>query len=56
MALAHMHAGGTNVVVPRFDPEDAVRLIDRHRITHVSTFPLCWPASWMPPRSSTAGW
>jgi acyl-CoA synthetase (AMP-forming)/AMP-acid ligase II len=39
MALAHMHAGGTSVVVPRFDPEDAVRLIDRHRITHVSDFP-----------------
>src|SRR5947209_8329432 len=39
MALAHMHAGGTNVVVPRFDPEDAVRLIDRHRVTHVSDFP-----------------
>jgi long-chain acyl-CoA synthetase len=39
MALAHMHAGGTNVVVPRFDPEEAVRLIDRHRITHVSDFP-----------------
>jgi len=35
MALANMHAGGTSVVVPRFDPEEAVRLIDRHRITHV---------------------
>jgi len=39
MALAHMHAGGTNVVVPRFDAEEAVRLIDRHRITHLSDFP-----------------
>src|SRR5712692_6995633 len=39
MALAHMHAGATNVVVPRFDAEEAVRLIDRHRITHVSDFP-----------------
>jgi acyl-CoA synthetase (AMP-forming)/AMP-acid ligase II len=38
-ALAHMHAGGASVVVPRFDPEEAVRLIDRHRITHVSDFP-----------------
>src|SRR5712692_2020151 len=39
MALAHMHAGGANVVMPRFDAEEAVRLIDRHRITHVSDFP-----------------
>jgi acyl-CoA synthetase (AMP-forming)/AMP-acid ligase II len=39
MALAHMHAGATNVVVPRFDAEEAVRLIDRHRITHLSDFP-----------------
>ena len=38
-ALAHLHAGGANVVVSRFDAEDAVRLIDRHRITHVSDFP-----------------
>jgi acyl-CoA synthetase (AMP-forming)/AMP-acid ligase II len=39
MALAHMHAGGASVVVSRFDAEDAVRLIDRHRITHLSDFP-----------------
>src|SRR5713101_7719613 len=39
MALAHMHAGATNVVVPRFDAEEAVRLIDRHRIAHISDFP-----------------
>ncbi len=38
-ALAHMHAGGACVVVSRFDAEEAVRLIDRHRITHVSDFP-----------------
>jgi acyl-CoA synthetase (AMP-forming)/AMP-acid ligase II len=38
-ALAHMHAGGASVVVPRFDPEEAVRLIDRHRVTHLSDFP-----------------
>ena len=38
-ALAHMHAGGASVVVSRFDPEEAVRLIDRHRVTHVSDFP-----------------
>jgi len=39
MALAHMHAGGASVLVSRFDGEDAVRLIDRHRVTHVSDFP-----------------
>jgi acyl-CoA synthetase (AMP-forming)/AMP-acid ligase II len=38
-AMAHMHAGGASVVVSRFDAEEAVRLIDRHRITHVSNFP-----------------
>ena len=39
MAMAHMHAGGASVMVSRFDAEEAVRLIDRHRITHVSDFP-----------------
>ncbi|MGH7416455.1 MAG: AMP-binding protein, partial [Candidatus Rokuibacteriota bacterium] len=38
-ALAHMHAGGASIVVSRFDAEEAVRLIDRHRVTHVSDFP-----------------
>src|SRR3989441_554377 len=38
-AMAHLHAGGAVVVLPRFDAEEAVRLIDRHRITHVSDFP-----------------
>jgi acyl-CoA synthetase (AMP-forming)/AMP-acid ligase II len=38
-AMAHMHAGGASVLVPRFEAEEAVRLIDRHRITHVSDFP-----------------
>jgi long-chain acyl-CoA synthetase len=38
-ALAHMHAGGASVVVRHFDAEEAVRLIDRHRVTHVSDFP-----------------
>ena len=39
MALAHMHAGGASVIVSRFDAEEAVRLIDRHQVTHVSDFP-----------------
>lgn len=38
-AMAHMHAGGASVVVARYDAEEAVRLIDRHRVTHVSDFP-----------------
>jgi acyl-CoA synthetase (AMP-forming)/AMP-acid ligase II len=38
-AMAHMHAGAASVVMSRFDPEEAVRLIDRHRITHISDFP-----------------
>src|SRR5262249_14751394 len=38
-AMAHRHAGGALVVVSRFDADEAVRLIDRHRITHVSDFP-----------------
>jgi long-chain acyl-CoA synthetase len=39
MTLAHLHAGGTIVIMPRFDAGDAVRLIDRHCVTHVSDFP-----------------
>src|SRR5262245_34765590 len=39
LSLAHLHAGGACVLVPRFDAEEAVRLIDRHGITHVSDFP-----------------
>jgi len=38
-ALAHLHAGGACVVVARFEAEEAVRLIDRHGITHLSDFP-----------------
>jgi long-chain acyl-CoA synthetase len=38
-ALAILHAGGAVAVVPKFDAEEAVRLIDAHRITAVSDFP-----------------
>jgi long-chain acyl-CoA synthetase len=38
-ALAHLHAGGASVVMARYDADEAVRLIDRHRVTHVSDFP-----------------
>jgi long-chain acyl-CoA synthetase len=37
--LAVLHAGGASVVMPRFDGDEAVRLIDRHRVTHLSDFP-----------------
>jgi acyl-CoA synthetase (AMP-forming)/AMP-acid ligase II len=37
--VTHLHAGGTSVLVARYDAEEAVRLIDAHRITHVSDFP-----------------
>jgi acyl-CoA synthetase (AMP-forming)/AMP-acid ligase II len=39
MTMAHMHAGGANVIVSRFDATEAVALIDRHRVTHLSNFP-----------------
>jgi len=39
LTMAHLHAGGASVLVPRFDAEEAVRLIDRHGITHLSDFP-----------------
>src|SRR5882672_2271624 len=29
-ALVHLHAGAASVLVSRYDPEEAVRLIDRH--------------------------
>jgi acyl-CoA synthetase (AMP-forming)/AMP-acid ligase II len=37
--MMHMHAGGASVIVARYDADEAVRLIDQHRITHVSDFP-----------------
>ena len=38
-ALAVMHAGGANVLMSRFDPQLAVRLIDQHGVTWVTSFP-----------------
>jgi long-chain acyl-CoA synthetase len=37
-ALAVMHAGGANVVVPRFDAEECVRLVDEHKVTFFTSF------------------
>jgi acyl-CoA synthetase (AMP-forming)/AMP-acid ligase II len=39
LAMAHLHAGGASVLMTRFDADEAVRLIDRHRVTHLSDFP-----------------
>jgi long-chain acyl-CoA synthetase len=39
MTLAVLQAGGANVVMTRFDADEAVRLIDRHRVTLISSFP-----------------
>jgi len=38
-ALATMHAGGANVVLSRFEAQQAVQLIDAHRVTYVTSFP-----------------
>ena len=38
-ALAVMHAGGTTVLMARFDAHQAVQLIDAHRVTYVTSFP-----------------
>jgi long-chain acyl-CoA synthetase len=38
-ALAVMHAGGANVLMARFDADDAVHLIDIHHATYVTSFP-----------------
>ncbi|HVS63621.1 MAG TPA: AMP-binding protein [Thermoanaerobaculia bacterium] len=38
-ALAHLHAGGANVVLPRFEAAASVELIDRWSITHIADFP-----------------
>jgi long-chain acyl-CoA synthetase len=37
--LAVLHAGGCNVVMPKYDAAEAVRLIDEHGGTHISDFP-----------------
>lgn len=38
-ALAVMHAGGANVLMSRFDADLAVRLIDEHSVTFLTSFP-----------------
>lgn len=38
-ALATMHAGGANVLMPRFDAASALQLMDAHGVTLVTSFP-----------------
>jgi acyl-CoA synthetase (AMP-forming)/AMP-acid ligase II len=37
--LATMHAGGANVLMTRFNVEVAIRLIEAHRVTFITSFP-----------------
>jgi len=37
--VTHLHAGGASVLVARYEAEEAVRLVDAHRVSHVSDFP-----------------
>lgn len=39
MALSTLRTGGTLVIQPRFDAEEALALIERHRITHAFMVP-----------------
>ncbi|MGQ4809887.1 Long-chain-fatty-acid--CoA ligase FadD13 [Candidatus Entotheonellaceae bacterium PAL068K] len=38
-ALSIMHAGGTNVTLSRFNADQAVQLIDTHKVTLIGSFP-----------------
>ncbi|NWF54356.1 MAG: AMP-binding protein [Syntrophaceae bacterium] len=39
LSFAVMHAGGKNVLMPKFDPELALQLIEREKITAIGEFP-----------------
>ena len=47
---ATVWAGGTHVIMPRFDPGLAIDLIEREALTHTPPSPACW--RWRPTRSS----
>jgi len=38
-SFSTMHAGGANVLMHRFDTETAVRLIEAHQVTYLTSFP-----------------
>lgn len=39
LAFSIMHAGGKNVIMPRFDPELALQIIEKEKITTIGEFP-----------------
>jgi acyl-CoA synthetase (AMP-forming)/AMP-acid ligase II len=39
IAFAIMHAGGKSVIMPKFDPELALQLMEKEKITTISEFP-----------------
>ena len=39
-AIALLRAGASVVIMPRFDPEELLRTIDRERITHLNMVPV----------------
>lgn len=39
LAFSIMHAGGKNVLMPKFDPELALQLIEKEKITTIGEFP-----------------
>ena len=39
LAMAVMHAGGTNVVIPRFDPQSTLSAIEEKQVTIMGSFP-----------------
>ena len=38
-SFSTMHAGGANVLMNRFDTEAAVRMIEAHKVTYITSFP-----------------
>ncbi len=38
-SFSTMHAGGANVLMSRFDTETAVRMIEAHQVTYITSFP-----------------
>jgi acyl-CoA synthetase (AMP-forming)/AMP-acid ligase II len=39
LSLSIMHAGGKNVIMPRFDPDLALQIIEKEKITAIGEFP-----------------
>lgn len=39
LAMAVLHAGGKNVIIPRFDPLDTLNAIEKQRVTIMGSFP-----------------